>query len=240
MLTGSGCGLFKKSASLDEMLMDAVVDRNGNPVSESGLLENDYLLLFFSAHWCPPCQAFTPKLVDFYNTHGGGQLFDTVLISSDHNEDAMFDYMRKTQMPWPAVKYQSSGANELNRTFSGDGIPRLVLLDSNGNLLADSFKGRDYLGPQTVIEALKELLAKRKPDPVGISDATGETLPTPEKLAKKYTINGFGQGSEADVAIINGKFTNAGAELDKGIVVEKITKTYVEISYEGNHYRLYP
>ena len=23
--------------------------------------------IYFSAHWCPPCQAFTPKLVDFHN-----------------------------------------------------------------------------------------------------------------------------------------------------------------------------
>lgn len=240
LLAGSGCGLFKKSASLDEMLKDAVVDRNGNPVSETGLLENNYLLLYFSAHWCPPCQAFTPKLVDFHKANGGGQLFETVLISSDHNETAMFDYMRETQMPWPAVKYQSAGAKELNRTFSGDGIPRLVLLDSKGHLLADSFKGREYLGPQSVLEKLKDLLAKRETDPVGISDATGEHLPTPEKLSKKYTINGFGKGSKNDIAIINGEFTEVGAELNKGVVVEKITPTYVEVSYEGNRYRLYP
>lgn len=22
--------------------------------------------LFFAAHWCPPCRAFTPKLIKFY------------------------------------------------------------------------------------------------------------------------------------------------------------------------------
>ena len=26
-----------------------------------------FLGLYFSAHWCPPCKAFTPKLVETYN-----------------------------------------------------------------------------------------------------------------------------------------------------------------------------
>ena len=86
----------------------------------------------------------------------------------------------------------------------------------------------------------KALLAKRGTDPIGISEATGEHLPTPEKLAKKYKINGFGQGTEDDIAIINGQFTAVGTELEKGARVEKITATYVVISYDGNHYRLYP
>jgi len=240
ILLFSGCGVFKKAVPLEKTLAGALIDANGNRIATGDLLDTDYLLLYFSAHWCPPCQVFTPKLVEFYRSHGGGQLFHTLLVSSDHSETAMFDYMRETHMPWPAIQYSSPAINALNRTYSGDGIPRLVLINNKGDVLADSFKGSEYLGPQTVLEKLKDLLAERKTDPVGISEATGKLLPTPNTLAKKFKINGFGQGSQNDIAIINGQFTAVGAELDKGVRVEKITTTFVEISYEGNHYRLYP
>ena len=113
-------------------------------------------------------------------------------------------------------------------------------MNANGEILADSFKGRKYLGPQVVLEALKNKLARRNTTPGEPSDADVEHLPTPEKLAKKFKVNGFGQGSEQDIAIINEKFTVVGTELDEGVVVEQITSTYVEISFKGDRYRLYP
>ena len=29
------------------------------------------VLIYFSAHWCPPCRAFTPMLKDFYEVRQG-------------------------------------------------------------------------------------------------------------------------------------------------------------------------
>ncbi len=239
-LLSCGCGSFKKSIAMEETLTRAVVDANGRDLPASKLLGTDYLLLYFSAHWCPPCQVFTPKLVEFYKANGGGKLFNAVLISSDHSETDMFNYMRETHMPWPAVQYGSDASKTLNKTFSGDGIPRLVLVNTKDEMLADSFKGRQYLGPQVVLEELKKILARRNTIPGEPSDADAKHLPTPRKLAKKFKINGFGQGSEQDIAIINGKFAAVGTELDEGVVVEQITSAYVAISFEGERYRLYP
>jgi thiol-disulfide isomerase/thioredoxin len=239
-LLAGGCGEMKKAVSMEETLAGAVIDARGSALPVSVALNTDYLLLYFSAHWCPPCQAFTPKLVDFYNTQNGGTLFQVLFISSDRGEKEMLAYMQKTHMPWPGVVFHSDATKTLNKHYSGQGIPRLVLVNRDGKVLADSFKGREYLGPQAVIEELKEILSKRQVDPVGLSETTNETLPTPDKLARKFKVNGFGQGSKQDIAIINGKFTAEGAELEKGVVVEDITTTYVEVSYEGNLYRLYP
>ncbi|KAJ1524214.1 hypothetical protein ONE63_010734 [Megalurothrips usitatus] len=40
--------------------------------------------VYFSAHWCPPCKAFTPQLVATYNAvRERGHNFEVVFVSSD-------------------------------------------------------------------------------------------------------------------------------------------------------------
>ncbi len=34
--------------------------------TETALKDKKLVLFYFSAHWCPPCRGFTPKLKDFY------------------------------------------------------------------------------------------------------------------------------------------------------------------------------
>ena len=40
----------------------------GNEIgSDFSLKDFDFIGLYFSAHWCPPCRGFTPVLADTYN-----------------------------------------------------------------------------------------------------------------------------------------------------------------------------
>ena len=115
-----------------------------------------------------------------------------------------------------------------------------MLVNRDGDVLADSFKGSKYLGPQAVLEALDELIADRHADAPGTAADAKSALPTPEKVAKKYTIDGFGQGGQGNIAIVNGQFVSEGDALDEGVIVERVTKNHVEISMDGNTYLLYP
>jgi hypothetical protein len=80
------------------------------------------------------------------------------------NEPAMAGYMTEMQMPWPAVNYAELPRS--NGTFRGpgiqqfanSGIPDLVLVDSSGKVLADSFNGGTYLGPESVIDYMNNNL----------------------------------------------------------------------------------
>ena len=238
----SGCGV-KVASSLETTLTDAVIDHRGTAVSPGYVLNTDYTLLYLSAHWCGPCRSFTPKLVKFYNEQQGGHLFQVLFISSDHSDAEMRNYMNETRMPWPAVLYHSEARKMLKAQYGGSGIPQLVLLDKKGNLLADSFNGKKYLGPQHVLNELEKHLKKRlktrEVDPFGLSEATGEPLPTPSKFTNKYKVDGFGKTKDQYMAFINGKLVIVGEKLDKGITIEKITDIYVEISYEGNRYQLF-
>jgi len=92
--------------------------------------------LYFSAHWCPPCRKFTPKLIRFYQELlKRGKSFEVVFISCDRDSSAMIEYMREMGMPWLAIPFADAHKQTLKKTFSIKSIPTLVILDGNGNLI---------------------------------------------------------------------------------------------------------
>ena len=71
--------------------------------------------------------------------------------------------MRETNMPWPAIDFQKVAQKEAIMKYAGDGIPDLVLVDSSGKVLADSYQGKQYLGPAKVLQTLDNILTKGLP-----------------------------------------------------------------------------
>jgi len=126
--------------------------------------------LYFSAHWCPPCRGFTPQFASFYrerqNAHPG--TFEVIFISSDRDEAAYKDYLG--EMPWLSLPFTETKAKtELDDIYGAGGIPHLVLIDHEGNVV--SKKGRSG-----VVSAPEEFPWLPKPasdldvDPDGIDD----------------------------------------------------------------------
>lgn len=120
----------------------------------------DYYAIYFSAHWCPPCRKFTPKLVSAYNElKGKHKNFEVIFFSSDKGKKEMAEYMEETHMPWYGFDYKKAKKSPI-RDYSPRGIPCLVILDKDGKVLAHSYKGDKYLGPTAPLEELKKLLKK--------------------------------------------------------------------------------
>jgi thiol-disulfide isomerase/thioredoxin len=118
-----------------------------------------YYLFYYTASWCGPCQKFTPSLVEFYNKHQSGDTrFEVVLVSSDEDEDAMEQYARDKQMPWPQLKLSKAADFKKKFKHPGGGIPNLVLTDTAGNLIKLSYEGENYVGPSSVMKHLESLL----------------------------------------------------------------------------------
>jgi nucleoredoxin len=116
-----------------------------------------YYGLYYSASWCGPCRAFTPGFVSAYRElKAAHPEFEVVFVSADHSAGDMLDYMREDRMPWLAVKYEQREQKVIE--YSGPGIPCLVLVDAKGKVLADTYSGDDYLGPQQVLDKTRRIL----------------------------------------------------------------------------------
>ena len=134
-----------------EGLAGSLVTADGEPGTVDRLSEKKYLFIYFSAHWCPPCRTFTPRLVEFYNTHFKNGDFDLLFVSSDKNQNAMNEYMKGASMPWLGLKPGSAKVKALKAKYGVRGIPCLVLIDENDQVVASSYDGEKYLGPNVAL-----------------------------------------------------------------------------------------
>ncbi|XP_059075688.1 probable nucleoredoxin 1 [Cryptomeria japonica] len=125
---------IRAAQTLESLLVsderDFVITNSGGkvPVSE---LTGKTVGLYFSAHWCPPCRGFTPKLVQVYNKlKENGEAFEIVFLSSDKDQEAFEEYY--ASMPWLALPFGDKVKEDLSRYFSIKGIPSLVVVGPDG------------------------------------------------------------------------------------------------------------
>ncbi|XP_015191272.1 PREDICTED: nucleoredoxin-like [Polistes dominula] len=91
--------------------------------------------VYFSAHWCPPCKAFTPQLVDTYQRiRERGHDFEVIFVSSDRSEESYNTYTET--MPWLRIPFsQEERRRKLARALDVQAIPTLVILDPRDNII---------------------------------------------------------------------------------------------------------
>ncbi|MDQ2919249.1 MAG: thioredoxin domain-containing protein, partial [Verrucomicrobiota bacterium] len=148
---------------IDQIKGDLVTSRNGilNTFNDQALDKKKLIGLYFSARWCPSCRKFTPTLVEYYNRVAPSHPeFEILFVSNDRSEAAMEQYMRDTQMPWPAVRFDKLAEKEALQKYAGAGIPCLVIIDSDGRVLSHSYEGKNYVGPSKVLNDLDAIFAR--------------------------------------------------------------------------------
>jgi thiol-disulfide isomerase/thioredoxin len=101
-----------------------------------GSLRGKYVGIYFSAHWCPPCRNFTPKLVSFRNRFKNK--FEVIFVSADNSLGERSRYIKEASMPWLVAKYKGQDDGQLSRRFKVSGIPSLVVLDPEGKVVSTS------------------------------------------------------------------------------------------------------
>jgi len=173
---------------MEALLGSTLVDNTGaTHGTAEKLADVDAVGLYFSAHWCPPCRGFTPKLGDIYKgLQDAGKKFEIVFCSSDKDQ-AAFDSYHKEQ-PWLAVPFADRGAkNALSKRFKVSGIPTLVIVDAKtGELITTDGRSavtEDPTGvgfpwkPKSLADSLAEIKTLKKGDAaVDRSAIEGKTI----------------------------------------------------------------
>ncbi|KAL2896699.1 putative nucleoredoxin 3 [Bienertia sinuspersici] len=99
-------------------------------------IEGKILCLLFSANWCSPCKAFTPLLVQLYNSlRKDGEKLEIVFVSSDEDENEYKEHL--DTMPWLAVPFNLNLYRRLTSLYNINHIPALIPLSNNGNIVED-------------------------------------------------------------------------------------------------------
>ena len=151
---------------------------SGRKVDAKQVLDGKIVGVYFSASWCGPCRAFTPKLVKFHKEVAKKNGFEIVFVSSDKNEQAMFDYMKKDGMPWYVLPFDAEQKKALREELKVSGIPTLAVFGKDGKLVTTQGRGDvAYLGNKALSRWKSE---NYKP-------ATPKNAPSTKKSNKKST-----------------------------------------------------
>jgi thiol-disulfide isomerase/thioredoxin len=124
------------------------LQRSSGPPEASASLSDKTVGIFFSAHWCQSCLAFTPQLAEFYDRmKTDGKNVEIVFASSDHDQAGFDEYIAK--MPWLAIPFDQRTTREsLLKRFGVSGMPVLVFLKPNGSVLTKDGKSMIVSDPQ--------------------------------------------------------------------------------------------
>merc|ERR1719453_239933 len=111
---------------------NTLASADGEVSTTDALKGKGKVLVYFSAHWCPPCRGFTPKLAERYKElKAKGADCEVVFVSSDRDEAAFKEYFG--EMPWLALPFADRDAKaRLSKKYKVSGIPSLVVVDANG------------------------------------------------------------------------------------------------------------
>ena len=125
-----------------------IVDFDGGVHSNADFAKNKLTVLYEWESWCPMAKAFNQKLVPAYNQlHSKG--FEVLGISTlcPHaipcvNEEEYFKYIEDAKIPWKNCSYHVQH-NWIEATYMFGGSPSIYAVDSNGDIVFQSFT-RNY------------------------------------------------------------------------------------------------
>ena len=107
-------------------------------------LRGKVVLIDFWATWCAPCVAEMPNVKsvhDRYHEEG----FEVVGISLDTSREALLQFLKAKEIPWPQLFFDDPGAqgwkNPLAQKYGINSIPATILVDRSGKVAAFDVRG---------------------------------------------------------------------------------------------------
>lgn len=148
----------------------------GGMLPTEQVLSGKVVLVYFSAHWCGPCQRFTPMLATSYSQYkaSGKNDLEIVFASSDRDQMSFQGYYGS--MPWVALPFQSPLIRALSDKFQVRGIPHLGVFGADGRVM--TVNGREDLARTSPPGNLAQCMSRWAPASVAPPE-TAAALPAP-------------------------------------------------------------
>merc|ERR1712088_601445 len=144
----------KKNQNMDLIKKQTFIRADGSTLEADAALANkELILIYFSAHWCPPCKRFTPILKEFYDKVAKDGV-EIIFLSWDQSPEEMLSYMKESHGDWLAFQHDSDMKEKLEEKFNVCGIPTLVVLKADGTLVTED--GADDIEEHEASEVIKE------------------------------------------------------------------------------------
>ena len=141
-------------------------EREETSLTESATCDSfadcQYVGLFFSADWCPPCKTMLQPLKNFYtDVNLQTRTFEIVLVSSDRSQE---EWKRHhSTMPWMSLPFDDPKAHELREKFEIYGVPALIILEARTGFTVTTNARKDLKKNVTeVYESWRKLLELKK------------------------------------------------------------------------------
>ena len=122
-----------ESSILLELLPQELKSKQGI-AALSEVTEYPLIGIYFSAHWCPPCNRFTPILIDFYKKANEEKKEIEIIFASFDRDTKSFDEYYGS-MPWISIPFENEMRETIAEAFGINGIPALLIFDNKGNLI---------------------------------------------------------------------------------------------------------
>ncbi len=134
-------------------------ESSNGKVKKDDLLSNELIGVYFSAHWCGPCRAFTPKLAQFYkNVNKDEKKVEIIFNSADQDLKSFNEYF--STMPWIATPFDSESKSKIDDACGINSIPQLIIFDNKGNIIDDNGRRTVETQGDNAINVWKEKLEK--------------------------------------------------------------------------------
>ena len=96
----------------------------------------DYYMYFFTASWCSPCRAVTPKIIAEYPAMMTNRHLEVILVSLDDTPEQALAYLSKYNAPFAAIMLPTLKTFPLPGCPSDmEAIPHIIVVDSHGNFI---------------------------------------------------------------------------------------------------------